>query len=363
MGETMMAVVTTGTGGHERLRWQEVARPVPGPGEVLVRVLAAGVNNTDINTRLGWYAPEVTAGTAGMAETLAGAGVAAGVAAGGWDGATPFPLIQGADCCGRVVAVGAGVAEALRGERVLLRPCMDDPVSGAPGGLWLGSNIDGAFAQFVKVPAGEVFALRSDWSDAELASLPCAYGTAENLLERAGVGAGMRVLVPGASGGVGSAVVQLARRRGAEVIAITTADKRGMLAGLGAARVLTRDENPATVLGPKSVDAVVDIVGGPGFGGMLGLLRRGGCYVTSGAIAGPVVELDLRQLYLNDLRLIGCTAWAPEVFANLIGHVERGEIRPLVAATFPLEEIVAAQRLFEEKRHLGKIVLIPPTAD
>ncbi|MEF3048253.1 zinc-binding dehydrogenase [Pseudotabrizicola sp. L79] len=349
----MWAVVTTGTGGYDRLSWREVPRPVPGPGEVLVQVLAAGVNNTDINTRLGWYAPEVTDGTAETSDTAADA-------AGGWDGATPFPLIQGTDCCGRVVGAGAGVDAGLIGQRVLVRPCMDDPVTGASGGRWLGSNLDGAFAQFVKVPAGEVFALRSGWSDAELASVPCAYGTAENMLHRAGVAAGMRVLVPGASGGVGSAVVQLAKRRGAEVVAVTTAAKAAALRDLGADRVLERADDPVQALGAQSVDVVVDTVGGPGFGGLLTVLRRGGCYVTSGAIAGPVVRLDLRVMYLNDLRLIGCTAWAPQVFADLIGYVERQEIRPLVAATLALPQIAEAQRLFQEKRHLGKIVLLPP---
>ncbi|WP_435257851.1 zinc-binding dehydrogenase [Thioclava sp. FR2] len=355
MGNSMWAVVTTGTGGFDRLIWREVPRPDPGPGSVLVQVLAAAVNNTDLNTRLGWYAPEVTGGTA---ETRGDDPVAAG----GWDGATPFPLIQGTDCCGRVVQLGAGASAELLGQRVLVRPCMDDPETGVPGAVWLGSNIDGAFAQYVTVPAREVFVVRSGWRDAELASLPCACGTAENMLHRAGVAAGMRVLVPGASGGVGSAVVQLARRRGAEVIAITSADKRAQVQALGAAKVLVRGDDPVAVLGTKAVDVVVDNVGGPGFGTLLALLRRGGRYVTSGAIAGPVVPLDLRVMYLNDLTLMGCTAWAAEVFPNLIGYVERGEIAPLVAAEMPLERIVEAQKLFEEKRHLGKIVLIPPGA-
>ena len=85
----------------------------------------------------------------------------------------------------------------------------------------------------------------------------------------------------------------------------------------------------------------------------------GGVLVTSGAIAGPTVHLDLRTVYLRDVRLIGCTAWDEPVFANLVGYIERGEIRPRIAKTFPLVDIVAAQQEFLEKNHVGKFVLIP----
>lgn len=351
-GPGMMAVVTTGTGGYDRLEYRRVPMPVAGPGEVLLRVLAAGVNNTDINTRLGWYAPSVTAGTAALGDS-------APPAQGGWKSATPFPLIQGADCCGRIVGLGAGVAADRMGERVLVRSCMREFGFGRMETVWLGTDFDGAFADYVVVPAREAFAIDCDWSDAELATLPCAYGTAENMVQRAGVTAGQRVLVPGASGGVGSALVQLLRRRGAEVIAVTGADKAGALRRIGADRVLERDADLPTLLGAESVDVVIDNVGGAGFGGMLKLLRRGGRYVTSGAIAGPVVSLDLRDMYLKDITLIGCTVWDETVFPDLIGHVERGEILPLLARTHPLERIAEAQAEFMEKRHVGKIVLLP----
>lgn len=93
---------------------------------------------------------------------------------------------------------------------------------------------------------------------------------------------------------------------------------------------------------------------------MLRVLKRGGRYVSSGAIGGPLVKLDMRSFYLKDLRLIGCTAWDEPVFANLVGYIEKGELRPLVAKVFPLEQIAAAQREFLEKKHVGKFVLIPP---
>jgi NADPH:quinone reductase-like Zn-dependent oxidoreductase len=104
---------------------------------------------------------------------------------------------------------------------------------------------------------------------------------------------------------------------------------------------------------------VVDVVGGAAFGEMLEVLRRGGRYAVAGAIGGPTVVLDLRTLYLKDLRLFGCTVLDDDVFANLVGYIERGEIKPLVASVHPLKDIVAAQQEFLLKRHTGKIVLIP----
>jgi NADPH:quinone reductase-like Zn-dependent oxidoreductase len=350
--DSMMAVVTTGTGGYDRLDYRRVPKPVPGAGEVLLRVLAAGVNNTDINTRLGWYSSSVTGGTD---ETIGEEDRADG----GWNDATPFPFIQGTDCCGQVLAIGAGVRGPDVGARVIVRSCMRRSGFNSLEMTWLGSDFDGAFAQYVKVPAAEVFAVDCDWSDAELASIPCAYGTAENMVHRAGVSEGTRVLVPGASGGVGSAVVQLCARRGADVTAITSPGKETALAEIGAHRTLTRSDDPVAVLGENSIDVVIDNVAGPGFGAMLRLLRPGGRYLSSGAIAGPVVSLDMRDMYLKDITLIGCTAWDEPVFPNLVSYIERGEIRPLVAACYPLDRIAEAQTAFQTKQHLGKIVLIP----
>jgi NADPH:quinone reductase-like Zn-dependent oxidoreductase len=350
--EKMDAIVTTGTGGYEKLQVQRVAVPVPGPGEVLLKVLAAGVNNTEINTRLGWYSSSVTDGTGEARDDEDRPD-------GGWNAATPFPFIQGTDCCGEVVAVGEDAPESRLGARVLVRSCMRVDGFDRMDNVWMGSDFDGAFAQYVKVPAGEIFPVDCGWSDADLATIPCAYGTAENMLHRANVTAGAHVLVPGASGGVGSAVVQLAKRRGATVTAITSAAKSDAVADIGADRVLDRDDDLLEVLGAENVDVVVDNVAGAGFGTMLKLLRRGGRYVSSGAIAGPVVGLDMRDMYLKDITLIGCTAWDAPVFPNLVSYIEKGEIRPLLADTYPLRLIVDAQKDFLEKRHIGKIVLIP----
>ena len=229
-----------------------------------------------------------------------------------------------------VVLHALGHAGPLLGRRVLVRSCMRPQGFGSMETLWMGSDFDGAFAEYVKVPAAEVFEVRCDWSDAELASIPCAYATAENMLHRSRAAAGEHVLVTGASGGVGSAAVQLAKRRGARVTAIAAASKSEAVRALGAERVIDRDHDAVALLGEESVDLVVDIVAGPHFGAMLKLLRRGGRYASSGAIGGPLVELDMRSAYLKDLTLLGCTAW-DEPGQLLRVHAGLEDIADLVA--------------------------------
>jgi NADPH:quinone reductase-like Zn-dependent oxidoreductase len=347
----MKAVVTGGCGGLDRLDYRDVPVPRPGVGEVLLQVLAAGVNTTDINTRLGWYSSSFTPDTESGAIAREGSG---------WSAPTPFPLIQGTDCCGRVTRVGPGGDGALVGRRVLVRPCMRPLGFRSMETVWMASDFDGAFAQFVKAPASEVFALDCDLSDAELGAIPCAYGTAENMLRRAAVNGHDHVVVTGASGGVGSAAVQLAKLRGAVVTAVAGRAKWDEVRALGADRVIDRDEDVVIAIGERSVDVVVDNVSGPTFGSLLHVLKTGGRYVSSGAIAGPLVTFDKRAFYLRDLTLLGCTAWDEPVFPDLVTCIERGEVRPLVAKTFPLERIADAQREFLEKRHVGSFVLIPP---
>ncbi len=349
----MWAVVTTGNGGYEMLDYRKVPVPEPGPGEALLQVLAAGVNNTEINTRLGWYSSSVTDSTDSTSSVLDGE--AEQKTDGGWNDATPFPFIQGTDCCGRVVAIGPDVDPAIIEKRVLVRACMRPNGYESYDNIWMASDFDGAFAQYVKVPASEVFAVDCDWSDAELATIPCAYATSENMLHRAGCKAGDHVLISGASGGVGSASVQLAKRRGAHVTAVCSASK--------ADQVLDRGDDLVAALGADTIDLVVDNVAGPGFPQMLKVLKRGGRYTSSGAIAGPVVELDMRDMYLKDITLVGCTAWDEPVFPNLISYIEKGEIRPLLARTYPLSEIADAQRDFMKKEHVGNFVLVPPGGD
>ncbi len=144
------------------------------------------------------------------------------------------------------------------------------------------------------------------------------------------------------------------------MIAVVGDAKAEAVRALGADETVSRDADLVALLGRDAVQVVVDLVGGPGWPQLLDVLGRGGRYGVSGAIAGPIVEMDLRTLYLKDLKLFGCTVLEREVFANLVGYVERGEIRPVVARTYPLREIVAAQQEFLGKRFTGKLVLLPP---
>ena len=355
--ETMMAVVTTGNGGYDKLDYRKVPVPTPQSGEVLLKVLAAGVNNTEINTRLGWYSSSVTGSTDDFADQQDDEEIQK--SDGGWNKATPFPFIQGTDCCGLVVATGPDASQSLMGSRVLVRACMRPNGYDTMDNIWMASDFDGAFAQYVKVPASEVFPVDCDWSDEELATIPCAYGTSENMLHRSGVSQRDHVLVTGASGGVGSATLQLAKRRGAKATAICGASKIEEVRGIGADKVIDRNSNLQEALGENNFDVVVDNVAGDNFPLMLKALKRGGRYVSSGAIAGPIVSLDMRDMYLKDIHLIGCTAWDEPVFPNLVSYIEKGEIRPLLAKTFPLKQIAEAQAEFMEKKHFGNFVLVP----
>ncbi len=343
VARTMVAMLLTGHGGPEKLEYRtDVAIPRPGAREVLIRVGAAGVNNTDINTRIGWYAhSEASENGAWTGEALA------------------FPRIQGADVCGRIIAVGADVPPARIGQRVLVQACLRSLRRDGQD-VWLGSEVDGGFAQFVCTPSADTYRVESALSDAELASFPCSYATAENLLTRSGASTGERVLVTGATGGVGSAAVQLAARRGAEVIAVAAAAKVEACAALGAARVVARERPLAELIDANSVDVVIDVVGGQSWTALLEVLKPRGRYAVSGAIGGAHVPLDLRTLYLKDLTFIGCTSQDAGVFEALVGYIERAEIRPLVARTYPLAELATAQRDFAAKRHVGKLVVIPP---
>jgi NADPH:quinone reductase-like Zn-dependent oxidoreductase len=266
---------------------------------------------------------------------------------------------------GRIVAVGSRVAAERIGQRVLVEPLLRNPRSpGDPARSgYLGSERDGGFADYVAVPAVNAFPVASGLGDAELATFPCAYSTAENMLTRIRVSQWDTLLITGASGGVGSALVQLAKRRGARVYAVTTASKGDALTALGADRIIDREAVSAgalrDVLPDGGVDAVADVVGGRGFAGLVDALKRGGRYVTAGAIAGPMVSFDLRRLYLGDLEMHGATVLPEGLFARLVGYIERGEIRPLLAGEFPLTAIREAQQVFTAKTHVGNFVLRP----
>lgn len=353
---TMHGVLLTGHGGLEMLEYRtDIPTPEPGSGEVLIRVRAAGVNNTDINIRTGWYSKSVTGASGDGGDTGSAADA-------GWSG-TPvrLPRIQGADCCGTIVAVGDGVPTTRIGQRVIVVSMQASLGEGGPfDSGTLGAERDGAFAQYCVAIAAETHAVETDLSDVELGAIPCAFSTAESMLQRAAVSEADCVLVTGASGGVGMAAVQLARLRGARVIGQSTASKADAVRAAGAHDVVDRDADLKVWPGERSVDVVVDLVAGPGFPKLVAVLKRGGRYVTAGAIAGPIVQLDVRDLYLKDLTLLGCTFQPPSVFSAIVDHVNAGRLRPLVSKTYPLSDIRAAQEAFMSKAYPGKIVLVPP---
>ena len=356
---TMSGVQLTGHGGVEKLLYRtDLPIPVPGNKDVLIEVLSSSVNNTDINTRIGWYSKTILSGTnegecQGYHDTNPDDA--------SWTGQPIcFPRIQGADCYGRIVEVGQDVDPSRIGQRVLVRTMLRAPVAFREHECWtFGSECDGGFSDYVIAPDQDVFEVHSSLSAEELGAVPCAYGTAEGMLVRAGVKAGDKLLVTGASGGVGLAAVQLAKMRGAEIIAVASAAKAKKLRELGADRVIPRGQPLIEHIGLNALSVVVDLVGGDAFSELPRLLRSGGRYVTAGAIAGPMVDLDLRTLYLNDLTFFGCAAQDDVVFENIVSYLGEGKLRPHIAARFPISRIVEAQELFLTKSFVGKISLVP----
>lgn len=348
----MRAVVLTGFGGLEKLEYREdVPEPHPGPGEVRIRVGATGINNTDIWTREGAYSRD---------------GDPSGIS--GWQaGGFTFPRIQGADVVGRVDAVGDGVPPARVGERVIVDPALyvgqETELATTP---YLGSERDGGFAELVTVPAANAHRLESALSDAEVATFPTAYATAVRMLNRAGVRSGEHLLVTGAGGGVGSALVQLGVLRGAHVAAVTSRPKREWVADLGAEAVVEREGGDLAAqlrrAGFPPPAVVADVVGGSLFTMLLDLLAPFGRYVVAGAIDGPLVQTDLRTVYLEQLQLIGSSMATHEDFTELVGLVEGGSLKPLLARAYPLQELRRAQEDFGAKAFVGKLVVTVPPA-
>ena len=356
--DTMRAMVTMGHGGLEQMVLHEDwPTPRPGADEVLVRVGACGLNNTDVNTRSGWYSKTVSEATTGEAYDEVGEEDPT------WGGRPiTFPRIQGADICGKIVDVGTGIDPVRIGERIITDNWIRDPndlLNKNKAGYY-GSECDGGFAEYAVMPSRNALAVRSSLSDAELATFSCAYSTAEGMLTRANVTGSDTVLVPGASGGVGGAVVQLAKLRGARVIALASEAKHRDVAALGADLVLPRaPADLAAALSQEAVTVVADVVGGANWPALIETLERGGRYTCSGAIAGPMVEFDLRTFYLRDLTFTGSTVIDQDVMPRLVGYIEAGSVRPVLAASYPLAELREAQAAFIAKAHTGNIVVCP----
>ncbi|SHH36259.1 NADPH:quinone reductase [Cognatiyoonia sediminum] len=360
--DTMRAVVLMGHGDLDQLAYRtDWPRPEPSADQVLIKVEACGMNNTDINTRSGWYSKTVSEATTGGGYEEVDEDDPT------WGGAPiSLPRIQGADVVGTVVAVGANADASLVGKRVMTDNWLrdwDDPLNKDKTG-YFGSEADGGYAEYTVIDHRNVQAVNSDMSSVELATFSCSYTTAEGMLSRANVADGDTVLITGASGGVGSALIQLAKRRGAKVVAMSSESKHAQLAELNPDVLLPRNVDDLAAelkktTGHDKVTVVADVVGGGAFGSLLDVLERGGRYTCSGAIAGPIVDFDLRTFYLKDITMTGSTVVLPHIFEDLVRYIEAGDLRALVAETVPLADFHAGQVAFVKKSHIGNFVVVP----
>ena len=350
--EKMAAVQLVGHGGLDSLVYsRDVPVPRPAAGEVLIRVTACGMNNTDVWVREGAYGreddPAAVSTWRRQGNTLS------------------FPRIQGTDSVVTIVAVGEGVDEGRIGERVMVDFSIynrdDDSLADID---YMGHGRDGGYAEYQALPAENAHVVETDLNDIELATFCCAYLTGERMLERARLAAGETVLVTGASGGVGSAIIQLARARGAVPIAVCGAGKEAAMLDIGAEAVVTRGkgdliEAVAAAADGRPIDVVADLVAGPLFNDLLRILRPEGRYTTAGAIGGPVVNLDLRTMYLKQLELHGSSQGTRGDFRRLVGYIEDRKIRPLVGGVYKLSDFHKAQTGFMAKGFVGKLVVVP----
>ncbi|MDH3762752.1 MAG: alcohol dehydrogenase family protein [Gammaproteobacteria bacterium] len=349
--DTMKAVVLTGHGDLDMLQYRDCPVPEPASDEVLIEVHACGMNNTDVWVRQGAY------GTDDDPDAVAS-----------WRRGKPtleFPRIQGADTVGMIVATGADIDSARVGERVMVDFSIYNTDGDSLADIdYIGHGADGGYAEYCKVPAVNAHPVDSEMSDAELATFCCAYLTGEHMLDRARVAAGERVLISGAAGGVGGGLIQLCRARGAIPYAITSSGKADAVKALGAEGIALRDQGDwvdqiRTQLRGEQLDVVADVVAGPLFKDLINLLRPEGRYTTAGAFAGPLVELDLRTLYLKHLEIHGSSQGTRQAFARLLRYIEDGKLTANLFATYPLSEFHRAQTDFMSKAYVGKLVVVP----
>ena len=363
--DSMAAMVLTGHGGLEQLQYRrDVATPTPGPGEVLVRVTATAKNNTDRKAREGLYPVKDKGDTVSFQM--------------GGSPTFTFPRIQGADVAGRVAAVGEGVDPGRVGKRGLLdfNIYADSrrDINLTPD--YYGHGADGGFAEYVAVPSDQFHAVdNTDLADAELAAMGmCSYQTALHMLNAAGVTAGERVLVTGASGGVGTALIQLCGIMGAIPYALSQQDKADALLELGAEAVLDRSQmddfeaRVRAVTGDQPIDAVMDLAGGEMtdrfIDSMIFDMKARTTYPRlsiAGASAGNVSEIMWTRIYLYQVQILGVSHGTREEAEQLIAWIRSGQLRPVLHGAFRLSELHDAERYFVDRgsNYLGKIVIVP----
>ncbi|WP_277811982.1 zinc-binding dehydrogenase [Chromohalobacter canadensis] len=363
--DAMAAMLLTGHGDIDKLEYrQDVAIPRPAKGEVLVQVTATAKNNTDRKAREGLYPTkdkgDTTSFQIGGSPTLT------------------FPRIQGADVAGHVVAVGEDVSEERIGQRGLLdfniyadaRP----DINLTPD--YYGHGADGGYAEYIAVPSAQFHTVDNpELADAELAAMGmCSYQTALHMLNAASVTAGENVLVTGASGGVGTALIRLCRIMGATPYALSQPDKAQALLDLGAEAVLDRTdmedftEKVKALTQGAPIDAVMDLVGGEMtdrfVDTMIFDMTRRATYPRlsiAGASGGNLSEIMWTRIYLYQVQIFGVSHGTRDEAEQLVAWIRSGQLKPVLHAAFKLSELHDAERYFVNRNsnYLGKIVIVP----
>ncbi|MGI8314628.1 zinc-binding dehydrogenase [Halobacillus mangrovi] len=344
----MKAVQVTGYGDVDKLEVVDIPVPTPKEGEVLLKVKACGINNTEIWMREGAY------GQGGKS---------------GWrPEGVQFPRIPGSDITGEVVEVGANVPESMKGKDVVLFPFTSSGENGlehiSEDMSFIGSEYDGGYAEYVVWPYELCYDMPlATYKDS--AAFTVSGLTAWHMVEQIKAKRGETIVVTGANGGVGSLNVQIASKVfGAKVIAIVgDMALEEKMKELGATHVLTyKSENLADDIvkvnnGP--IDSVLDVVGDALFSTLLQVLKKGGKYCISGSAGGQKTELDFRTLYLKHITLFGSVLGTREEFQKMLDAIANGQIKPVIDRTYPLEEAREAQTYFKDSGKLGKIILLP----
>jgi len=347
----MQAVHIPVHGDPSVLEIVDIPRPEPGPGEVLVKVLAASVNHLDLWVRRGM--PGMT---------------------------IPLPRIPGCDGSGEVVELGEGAASLAVGQKVVLEPGFnDDPDSEycragadhlADDYQIRGEHCDGFDCEYVVLPEHYLLPLPDGVDPIQAAAVPLVFITAWGMLHfRAKVRAGENVLVLGGASGVGSAAIQVAKAAGARVISTAgSEEKRALARELGADEVLDhRDPEWSKGLRPltdgRGVDLVVEHVGPATWQHSIRALARNGRIVTCGGTTGSKVELLLPHLFMKNLSVLGSTMGPKAALPFIFDAVAKGELRPVVDRVMPLAEIREAHQLLEDRQVCGKLVLVPGQQD
>jgi len=363
--DTMAAMVLSGHGDIDKLEYrQDVPMPTPKAGEVLVQVTATAKNNTDRKAREGLYPTKDKGDVTSFAM--------------GGEPTFTFPRIQGADIAGRIAAVGEGVDASRIGERGLLdfnlyADARRD-INLTPD--YYGHGADGGYAEYVAVPADQFHHIPNpELADAELASLGmCSYQTAYHMMTSANVSRGERVLVTGASGGVGTALIQLCRIVGAIPYAVSQLDKAAALKAMGAEAVIDRGDLPTFVervlaaTGGAPIDAVMDLVGGEMtqlfIDTMINDMQVRNSYPRlsiAGASGGNLSEMMWTRIYLYQVQIFGVSHGTREEAEQLMAWIRSGNLKPVLHAAFKLSELHDAERYFVNRgsNYLGKIVIVP----